>query len=100
MQNDQKPIVGAILIAGAMIAGAIMLRGISVPAGDVPIAKQVGLNLRKFNTCMESGKFQAKVQADTEDGLKAGLDQPGRGTPFSVILKNGQEVGTINGARP
>jgi protein-disulfide isomerase len=100
MQNDQKPIVGAILIAGAMIAGAIMLRGTSAPAGEVPVAKQIGLNLKKFNACVESKKFQAKVQADIEDGLKAGLDQPERGTPFSVILKNGQEVGIINGARP
>lgn len=100
MQNDQKPIVGAILIAGAMIAGAIMLRGTSTPQGPVPVAKQIGLNLKNFNACVESGKFRAKVEADIADGLAAGLDQPDRGTPFSVILKNGQEVGTINGARP
>lgn len=100
MQNDQKPIVGAILIAGAMIAGAIMLRGTSAPRENVPVAKQVGLNLKKFTACVDSGRFQAKVQADIEDGLKAGLDQPGRGTPFSVILKGGQEVGVINGAMP
>jgi protein-disulfide isomerase len=100
MQNDQKPIVAAILLAGAMIAGAIMLRGTSAPAGPTPIAKQIGLNVKKFNACVESGKFKNKVDADIQDGLKAGLDQPDRGTPFSVILKNGQEVGTINGARP
>ena len=29
MQTDQKPIVGAIILAGAMIAGAILLRGSS-----------------------------------------------------------------------
>ena len=100
MQNDQKPIVAAILLAGAMVAGAIMLRGTSAPAESTPIAKQVGLNVKKFNACVESGKFKAKVDADIVDGLKAGLDQPNRGTPFSVILQNGQEVGTINGARP
>jgi len=100
MQNDQKPIVAAILLAGAIIAGAIMLRGTSAPAESTPIAKQVGLNVKKFNACVESGKFKAKVDADIVDGLKAGLDQPNRGTPFSVILQNGQEVGTINGARP
>lgn len=31
MQNDPKPIVGAIVLAGAMIAGAILLRGSSSP---------------------------------------------------------------------
>ncbi|KKU49755.1 MAG: DsbA oxidoreductase [Parcubacteria group bacterium GW2011_GWA1_47_10] len=36
MQNDQKPLVGAILIAGAMIAGAILLRGSSAPATPIP----------------------------------------------------------------
>lgn len=34
MQKDQKPIVGAIVLAGALIAGAIMLRG-SVPASTL-----------------------------------------------------------------
>ncbi|MDP9249475.1 MAG: thioredoxin domain-containing protein [bacterium] len=100
MQNDQKPIVAAILLAGAMIAGAIMLRGTSAPAGPTPIAKQIGLNVKKFNSCVESGKFKAKVDADIADGLKAGLDQPERGTPFSVIFKNGEPVDIINGARP
>lgn len=38
MQTDQKPIVGAILLAGAMIAGAILLRGSAapLPAGGIP----------------------------------------------------------------
>ena len=37
MQYDQKPIVGAIILAGAMIAGAIILRGSSlatIPVGE------------------------------------------------------------------
>jgi len=34
MQTDQKPIVGAIILAGALIAGAIMLRG---SAGTIPV---------------------------------------------------------------
>jgi protein-disulfide isomerase len=36
MQSDQKPIVGAILLAGAMIAGAILLRGSGAPPAPIP----------------------------------------------------------------
>src|SRR3989338_6689654 len=64
------------------------------------IASYVGLNLPSFNDCLSSGKYKEKVQADVEDGLKAGLNQQGRGTPFSLILKKGEIVDTIPGAEP
>lgn len=61
------------------------------------IAKEVGLDVNAFNTCLSSGKFSAKVEADYQDALKAG----GRGTPYSLIItkKDGTKV-PINGAQP
>ncbi len=60
------------------------------------IAEQISLNMNQFNTCLDSGKYKAKVQSDMDDGNKAGVN----GTPSSFILKNGKIVGTINGAEP
>lgn len=61
------------------------------------IAKDIGLDVNAFNTCLSSGKFAAKVEADYQDALKAG----GRGTPYSLIItkKDGTKV-PINGAQP
>jgi len=55
-------------------------------AAQLPIfAKQVGLDVSKFNTCLSSGKMAATVDAQAKDGAKAGA----RGTPYSVMmLKN------------
>ena len=48
-------------------------------------ANAVGLDVTKFNTCLASGKYTAKVEAQFQDGLTAGA----QGTPYSVmVLKN------------
>lgn len=96
--NNTKQIVGAIVLAGAMIAGAILIRGGSAQVASVPapIAKQIGLNVKKFNACVESGKFKDKVQADIDDGVRAGVN----GTPSSFIVKDGKVVDIIGGAQP
>jgi len=60
------------------------------------IASSIGLDVAAFNSCLESGKYKAKVQADIDNGTAMDV----RGTPFSVILKNGKVVGTIPGALP
>ncbi|MFZ2072492.1 MAG: DsbA family protein [Minisyncoccia bacterium] len=60
------------------------------------IAKDIGLDLTSFNTCLDSGKEKLKVQADIDDGTRAGVN----GTPKSFILKNGKVVDTIDGAEP
>jgi protein-disulfide isomerase len=60
------------------------------------VAQYIGLNLASFNTCLESGKFSNKVQADINDGAKAGVN----GTPSSFILQNGNRVDNIPGAQP
>jgi len=48
------------------------------------IAGQVGLDVAKFNTCLDSGKYAAKIKADYDDGLKAGVN----GTPHTVLIMN------------
>jgi len=60
------------------------------------IAGSLGLNTEVFNTCLNTGKYAAKVQSDIKKAVEAGA----RGTPYSVILKDGIEVETINGAEP
>jgi protein-disulfide isomerase len=61
------------------------------------IAKQVGLSSDKFKTCLESGEFRPRVQADIDDAFASGA----QGTPFSVIfdIRNGDTY-PINGAYP
>lgn len=96
--KNQTQIASAIIIAGVIIAGAILMKGNNAPTLETnkPISKMVGLNVKSFNTCLESEKFKDKVQADIDDGTKAGVN----GTPSSFILKNGFVVDTIEGAQP
>ena len=60
------------------------------------IAEYIGLDVGSFNTCLSNGKFKAKVQADIDDGVKAGVS----GTPSSFILQKGKVIDTIPGAQP
>jgi protein-disulfide isomerase len=48
-------------------------------------AKTAGVDVTKFNACLASGKYTNLVEADLQDGIKAGA----QGTPYNVlILKN------------
>lgn len=58
-------------------------------------AKELGLNTSKFDDCVDSGKYASKVQADAADAQAAG----GTGTPFSVIVADGQQI-PVSGAVP
>ncbi len=54
-------------------------------AAQLPVfAKEIGLDVAKFNTCLSSGKMARTVEAQYQDGLKAGA----RGTPYSVVVLN------------
>lgn len=67
-----------------------------LPVEDLPkIAQAVGLNLKEFNTCLSSGKFADKINADMMDGQMNGV----QGTPSSLILMDGVVVGRIDGAQ-
>lgn len=59
------------------------------------IAQQVGLNKKKFETCLNSGKYAAKVQQQANQATKAGA----RGTPYSIIISGDTHI-PLNGALP
>lgn len=66
-------------------------------ATNLPIfAKAVGLDVTAFNTCLASGKYAAKVDADYQDAVKSG----GRGTPHSIIVSKDGTKTPIEGAYP
>jgi len=60
------------------------------------IAQYVGLNKSKFEECLSSGKYAAKVRAHAEDAVNAG----GRGTPHSVVVTQDGEKIPFSGALP
>jgi protein-disulfide isomerase len=92
MQNSNtKQIVGAIVLAGAMIAGAILIRGGGGGTSIPSIAREIDLNTRSFNKCLADSRFKTRVQADIDDGAQAGVN----GTPASFILKDGRAVSFI-----
>ena len=55
-------------------------------------AEKIGLDKAAFTTCLNSGKYAAKINEAKNAGLQAGA----RGTPYTVLLvKNGSKVDTI-----
>lgn len=59
-------------------------------------AKAIGLDVKAFNECLDSGKYAAKVQADYEDGVKSG----GRGTPHNIFIDKSGTKTAVDGALP
>lgn len=66
------------------------------PAELPKIAQYVGLDVAKFNTCLNSGKYVKHIQDDTQNATATG----GNGTPWSVVVaKNGKKY-PLSGAQP
>ena len=59
------------------------------------IVKNLGLDSAKFTECLNSGKYTAKVNEQSQQAQAAGA----QGTPYSVVLMGDQKV-PINGAYP
>ena len=98
MQNsNQKQLAGAILIAGVLIAGAILLKGGNGGAPD-PIKEESKLtkSMPVFRSCFDSGKYAQAVIDSTDEGHNAGVN----GTPKGFVLKGDKVVATIDGAEP
>ena len=60
------------------------------------IAEEIGLDRGEFETCLNSGRHISSVDEDVEDAASSG----GRGTPYSVMIVNGEQFVPINGAQP
>ncbi|MEK7134366.1 MAG: thioredoxin domain-containing protein [Patescibacteria group bacterium] len=61
------------------------------------IAEELGLDKAKFESCLSSGAFAAKVEEQFQSGIAAGV----RGTPNSfIITKKDGKTYSLEGAQP
>ncbi len=60
------------------------------------IANFVKLDAEKFKTCLDSGRYAKKIQADIDEAISAG----GSGTPYSVIISSTGKKYPVDGALP
>lgn len=107
----------AVIVAGALIAGAIMytkgsysgLAGLPDELPNEPgspkiageadlsaIAQASGVEKNAFNTCLDSKKYESTIQTNVQEAMDAG----GRGTPYSIVVGPGGKKTIINGAQP
>lgn len=59
-------------------------------------ATALKLNEAQFKSCLTSGAFDARIAADTQNGMEAG----GSGTPYVVILDKKGNATSFSGALP
>lgn len=62
----------------------------------VPLAKELGLNEKKFQECLDSGKYASHINADMAGGSEAGIS----GTPGSIIIDKNGNSQLLSGAVP
>lgn len=58
-------------------------------------AGQLGLDVTRFESCLQSGKYTDRIQTDVDEVVAAG----GGGTPHSIMIIDGDQV-PIEGAQP
>lgn len=56
------------------------------------LGAKIGVDKEKLKACIDSGKYADKVKESYEAGLAAGA----RGTPYTVIQFNGEEIPLVN----
>jgi len=66
------------------------------PAQLPIIAKDLGLDVTAFNTCLSSGRMAARVKTQYDEGVVAGA----RGTPYSVLITKNENIPITQGALP
>lgn len=59
------------------------------------IAKELGLDVAKFEDCLKTGKYTDRVNADQAEAVAAG----GGGTPHSILIVDGEQI-PLEGAQP
>lgn len=58
-------------------------------------AKELGLDVAKFENCMKEGMYASRIETDVNEVVAAG----GGGTPHSIMIVDGEQV-PIEGAQP
>ena len=48
------------------------------------MAQEIGLDVKKFTECLESGRYTERVQEELREGSKIGIT----GTPRNIFLHN------------
>ena len=59
------------------------------------LAKELGIKEADFNTCLDSGKYDARICAQFNEGIATG----GTGTPWSLVVTKSGRILSINGAQ-
>lgn len=105
-REGNKYVPLAIVIAGALIAGAIYLNDNGGNAAAVAkafelkelpgIAKSSGLDKNAFNACLESGKYAERVAQGVAEAAE--LEAPG--TPFPIVITKTGKTVALQGALP
>lgn len=60
------------------------------------IAREIGLDVNKFNTCLASGKYDKHIQDDLDNATATG----GNGTPWSIVITESGKKYPLSGAQP
>lgn len=60
------------------------------------IAKNVGLDVKKFQSCLDSGKYADHIAQNLQDAISSG----GTGTPYSIIITSKGGIFPFSGALP
>lgn len=60
------------------------------------IAKEIGLDVEKFNACLSSGKYAKHIEDDVENAQATG----GNGTPWSIVVTASGKKYPLSGAQP
>ena len=62
-----------------------------------PLAKQIGVDAQKFQTCLNGGKYAKHVQEEIASGSAAGVSGTPGNIDYNLKTKEGRE---ISGAQP
>ena len=93
----------AIVVAGALIAGAIIITNLEKNEGETvsldqtfKIAQELRVPKKAFASCIAENRFKDVIEKSEADADALGA----RGTPFSVIVTKSGDTITIPGAVP
>ena len=63
----------------------------------VPLAEELGYDVEAFTACLDSGKYEARIQQQSQQGQRAGVN----GTPGNFLVdKHNGTIIPITGAQP